>query len=138
MEKIAIINNLYFEQNKNLTEIAKIINTSVSYISRVLKKDERYKIEKEKRKNNNLLNRREKQKDLIYRNRKNSVDTDYISVQLGHINASKELSKHSSMDSQSLRKWCGNAYKFDTKKNCYKFDTENLLKPPDFPMYIKV
>ena len=33
MEKIAIINNLYFEQNKNLTEIAKIINTSVSYIS---------------------------------------------------------------------------------------------------------
>ena len=69
MEKIAIINNLYFEQNKNLTEIAKIINTSVSYISRVLKKDERYKIEKEKRKNNNLLNRREKQKDLIYRNR---------------------------------------------------------------------
>lgn len=46
MEKIAIINNLYFEQNKNLTEIAKIINTSVSYISRVLKKDERYKIEK--------------------------------------------------------------------------------------------
>ena len=69
MEKIAIINNLYFEQNKNLTEIAKIINTSVSYISRVLKKDERYKIEKEKRKNNNLLNRRKKQKDLIYRNR---------------------------------------------------------------------
>ena len=136
MEKIAIINNLYFEQNKNLTEIAKIINTSVSYISRVLKKDERYKIEKENRKNNNLLNRRKKQKDLIYRNRKNNVDTDYISVQLGHINASKELSKYSTMDSQS--KWCGNAYKFDTKKNCYKFDTENLLKPPDFPMYIKV
>ena len=48
MEKVAIINNLYFEQRKTLTEIAEIINTSISYISKTLRKNEMYKIEKEK------------------------------------------------------------------------------------------
>ena len=43
MDKIAIINELYFEEKKNLTEIAQIIETSVSYISRILRKDQRYK-----------------------------------------------------------------------------------------------
>ena len=37
MDKIAIINELYFEEKKNLTEIAQIIETSVSYISRILR-----------------------------------------------------------------------------------------------------
>ena len=71
MDKIAIINELYFEEKKNLTEIAQIIETSVSYISRILRKDQRYKEEKEKRKKDNLIQRRETQKELIYTKRKN-------------------------------------------------------------------
>ena len=42
MNKIAIINNLYFEEEKTLTEIAEIINTSISYISKILKKDKSF------------------------------------------------------------------------------------------------
>ena len=34
MEKVAMINELYFEEKKTLTEIAEVINTSVSYISK--------------------------------------------------------------------------------------------------------
>ena len=71
MDKIAIINELYFVEKKNLTEIAQIIETSVSYISKVLRKDQRYKEEKEKRKKDNLIQRRETQKELIYTKRKN-------------------------------------------------------------------
>ena len=71
MDKIATINELYFEEKKNLTEIAQIIETSVSYISRILRKDQRYKEEKEKRKKDNLIQRRETQKELIYTKRKN-------------------------------------------------------------------
>ena len=78
MEKVEMINRLYFEEKKTLTEIAKIINTSVSYISKVLRKDERYKEEKEKRKNDNLKARRDKQKTLIYGNRRNKIDLEYI------------------------------------------------------------
>ena len=70
MDKIATINELYFEKKKNLTEIAQIINTSVSYISKILRKDERYKEEKEKRKKDNLIQRRETQKELIYTKRR--------------------------------------------------------------------
>ena len=76
MDKIAIINELYFEEKKNLTEIAQIIETSVSYISRILRKDQRYKEEKEKRKKDNLIQRRETQKELIYTKRKNKRNTD--------------------------------------------------------------
>lgn len=137
MEKKALINNLYFEQKKDLTEIAKIINTSISYVSRVLKKDEKYIEEKEKRKNENLLKRRKIQKDIIYKNRTNRIDLDYINVKQQHILASKLLSTHSTMNNENLRKWCGNAYIYNKEKNCYQFDTKNLLKPPDFPMYIK-
>ena len=54
-----------------------------------------------------------------------------------HENAARELSKHSSIGNQDLRKWCSSAYKYNKKKKCYEFDTENLLKPPDFPMYVK-
>ena len=46
---------MYFVEKKNLTEIAQIIETSVSYISRILRKDQRYKEEKEKRKKDNLI-----------------------------------------------------------------------------------
>ena len=138
MDKIAMINELYFNEKKNLTQIAQIIDTSVSYISKILRKDERYKEEKEKRKKDNLIQRRETQKELIYTKRKNKKDTDYIDMKKQHEQAAKELSKHSSIGNQDLRKWCSSAYKYNEKKKCYEFDTKNLLKPHDFPMYIKV
>lgn len=137
MEKVEMINRLYFEEKKTLTEIAKIINTSVSYISKVLRKDERYKEEKEKRKNDNLKARRDKQKTLIYGNRRNKIDLEYITMKNQHEQATKELSKSATLGKDTLRKWCSSAYKYNGKKKRYEFDTDNLLKPADFPLYIK-
>ena len=111
MEKVAIINNLYFEQRKNLTEIAEIINTSVSYISKILRKNEMYKIEKEKRKEENQKRRKKVQKDLIYNKRKSKTDIDYINLKSQHEQDINELSKHSTIGNQALRKWCNSAYK---------------------------
>jgi len=54
LEKVAIINELYFKQEKTLSEIAQSINTSISYISKVLRNNEKYKVEKERRKQENL------------------------------------------------------------------------------------
>lgn len=137
MEKVAIINNLYFEQRKNLTEIAEIINTSVSYISKILRKNEMYKIEKEKRKEENQKRRKKVQKDLIYNKRKSKTDIDYINLKNKHEQDINELSKHSTIGNQALRKWCNSAYKYNAKKKGYVFDTHSLLKPADFPLYIK-
>lgn len=138
MDKVEIINELYFSQEKTLTEISEIINTSVSYISKILRQNERYKIEKEKRKKENLEKRRKIQKDMIYNARKSKIDIEYIDLKSQHEQASKELSKRSILGNDTLRKWCSSAYKFNKQKNCYEFDTKNLIKPADFPLYIKV
>lgn len=137
MEKTAIINDLYFEQRKSLTEIAEIVNTSISYISKILRKNERYKIEKQKRKQEKLKLRREKQKEMIYSQRKSKIDIEYINLKAKHDQASKELSSQSIIGKEALRKWCSSAYNYNEKKKRYEFDTENLLKPADFPLYIK-
>lgn len=137
MEKVEVIYELYFKEAKTLTEISKLVNTSISYISKVLKKDERYEIEKEKRKQEKLLQRRKKQKELIYNNRKKKVDTDYINMKKQHEIDSRELSTTSIIGKNALRKWCSSAYNYNAEKERYEFDTKNLLKPVDFPLYIK-
>lgn len=93
MEKVAMINELYFEEKKTLTEIAEVINTSVSYISKILRKNEKYNEEKEKRKNENLLKRRKIQKDLIYGKRKSNIDIEYIKLKTQHEQASMDYQK---------------------------------------------
>lgn len=138
MEKVAMINELYFEEKKTLTEIAKVINTSVSYIAKILRKNEKYNEEKEKRKNENLLKRRKVQKDLIYGKRKSNIDIEYIKLKTQHEQASMELSKRSILGKDTLRKWCSSAYVYNKNKKRYEFDTKNLNKPSDFPSYIKV
>lgn len=137
MEKIATINKLYFEEKKTLTEIAEIINTSISYISKILKENEKYQEEKEKRKKDNLIQRRKIQKDLIYNGRKNRADIEYIKLKNEHEQASIELSKRSILGKDTLRKWCSSAYIYNENKKRYEFDTKNLNKPADFPLYIK-
>lgn len=137
MEKIEMIKDLYFNKKNNLTEISEIVGTSISYISKILRNDRKYQIEKTKRKQENLLLRRKKQKKLIYSGRKNKNDIDYINMKNQHDQDTRELSKHSVIGNDVLRKWCSSAYKYNKKRNRYEFDNDDLLKPADFPKYIK-
>lgn len=85
MNKQETIENLYFEEKKNLTEISKILDVTVGYISRILKKNEKYFEEKERRKSENLAKRRNLQKKIIYRNRKQKgIDLAYMALQNSH------------------------------------------------------
>jgi len=128
---------LYFQEGKNLTQIAEILEVSISYISKILRKDTRYSEEKENRKADNLAQRRKKQKKLIYANRKNKVDLDYAVLLKQHDQDTKELSKTSKLGDLALRKWCSSAYKYNNKKKRYEFNAGSALKPADFPSYIK-
>lgn len=128
---------LYFEEGKSLTEISELIGLSISYISRNLRKDARYADEKKRRKSKNLLQRRNKQKKLIYANRKNKIDLDYAYLLKQHKEDTKELSKSSKLGDIALRKWCSSVYKYNNKKKRYEFNCEGALKPNDFPNYIK-
>lgn len=136
MEKKKKIEEMYFIQKKNLTEIAQELQLSVSYISRILRANEKYKNEKEQRKSINEIKRRKQQKTLIYNGRKRKINIDYQVIKKMHEEAVKELSKRAKLNDDALRKWCS-LYKYNQVKNQYEFDTSNVLKPIDFPRYIK-
>ena len=140
MKKAANIIELYFIQMKSIKEIASIVNTSTSYVSRILKQDKRYITEKKNRADERFKQRREKQKEQIYSKRVNKSINQYNSMQLLqqlHNQDVLELSEHRNIGNQALRKWCSSAYKFNSDKNRYEFNTERLTKPMDFPLYIK-
>ena len=140
MEKKKAIEEMYFEHKKSLTEIAEVLDVSVSYVTKILKQNEFYIIEKEKRKQENFKNRRAKQKETIYKQRRQRVSTnsDYLILRNMHDQASRELSQKGSLGSRALRKWNTSAYNYNSKKKRYEFDAGSALKPADFPKYIKI
>lgn len=139
MDKKEIIEKLYFNEKYSLTEISEELNKSVSYISRILRKNDNYTLEKEDRKKQKLENRRKRQKELIYKNRREKInDLTYQQLMTSHDQASRELSKSSKLGNQALRKWCASAYKYDKKKRRYEFDAGSAVKPADLPQYIKI
>lgn len=140
MKKTEIIEKRYFKENKTLTEIAEELKISVSYVTKILKQNQNYKIEKEKRKKENLSKRRAKQKDMIYGKRKQKKGTDlsYIALKKSHEQATMELSQNRTIGNRALRKWCSSAYTYNSKKKRYEFDAGTGLKSIDLPKYIKI
>ena len=88
-------------------------------------------------KKDNLRKRRDKQKKLIYAKRVKKIDIGYIQMKTQHEQDIRELSRSTIIGNPTLRKWCSSAYKYNKEKNAYVFDNETLLKPADFPLYIK-
>lgn len=62
MEKREKIEKMYFIQKMSLTNIAKELKVSVSYVSRLLRDNEKYHDEQEIRKQENQLKRKKQQK----------------------------------------------------------------------------
>ena len=134
------IEELYFNQKMSLTEIANQLGVSVSYVSKILRKNPNYNIEQERRKEKNKISRREKQKELIYNLRRNKAKENIIENQAlkrKHEQDVRELSKRRTIGNDALRKWCS-LYEYDKEKQKYKFDESKVLKPNDYPMYINI
>lgn len=139
MNKKEIIQDMYFNEKKTLTEISKTLDLTVGYISKILKKNEKYLEEKQKRKDENLAKRRSLQKEMIYKGRKQKeIDLEYIALQNQHEQAAREFSKTRRLGTEAIRKWCSGAYKYNSSKRRYEFDAGNSVKPADLLQYIKV
>ena len=102
-----------------------------------MNKIKKYTDEKEKRKKENLIKRRNTQKEMIYRSR-NQTDIGYTVLQRQHEQASIELSRSSILGKETLRQWCNNAYNYNSSKKRYEFDAGSACKPADLPQYIKI
>lgn len=139
--KMVKVLELYFDKNMKPVDIAKELNVSKSAITQILQKDSRYENEKNRRKQENKIKHSEETKDYIKRQRKinqffNKVD-DLVLKNI-HNQDAIELSTHSTMSNETLRRWCSSMYIYNKEKHRYEFDTKSSLKPADFPMYIKV
>lgn len=131
--------SLYYEKHLKVREIAEIEKVDSSYISRIIKQDNRYAIEKQNRKDISKKTHIENTKKSVKRSREktkfnNNVD-DLILKNL-HRQASTELSKSSYLTNENYRKWNYSAYKYDPSKKRYEFRKE-LGRSYDVPQYIK-
>lgn len=136
MSKENIINLFYIEHLK-VKEIAQKENISSAYVTKVIKKDERYLKEKEYRKNRAKDKRKVSQNNFIKNKRDiKRVEDNYCLVLLQHEQASREMSKSKHLSNESYRKWNYSAYKYNPSKRRYEFDS-NLGRSADVPKYIK-
>lgn len=132
-----IIIDLFYIEHLKVKEIAKIVHTSSSYITKIIKQDKRYVGEKEYRANKSKEKRKLDQNKFIKHKREQKrIDDNFAFVEEQHRQASLELSKSKYLSNESYRKWNASAYKYNPSKHRYEFD-ENLGRSADIPKYIK-
>lgn len=140
MGKKEIIEEMFFDKGMTLTKISEEVNLSISYISRILKENEEYSIESERRKKETKEKWKAKRRELMRIDRKENAMRRIIGNEVMknmHEQAARQMSKRKVIRNDTLLKWCS-MYKYNKEKKCYEFDTERALKPNDFPLYIKV
>ncbi len=136
MSKKTIINLFYIEHLK-VKEIAEKESTSSAYITKVIKQDTRYLQEKEYRKTMSKDKRKITQNNFIKNKRENKrIEDNYSFVQSQHEQAARELSKSKHLTNEGYRKWNYSAYKYNSFKRRYEFDS-SLGRAADVPKYIK-
>ena len=128
---------LFFINHLSVTEIADSIGTSSAYITKIIKTDERYVMEKQYRKEKSKEKRKQDKNNFMKNKREQKrIDDNYSFVQAQHYQATRELSKSRHITNETYRKWNSSAYKYNPLKKRYEFD-EKLGRASDIPKYIK-
>ena len=136
MSKENII-ELFYNKHLKVKEIAKKLNVSSPYVTKIIKQDNRYIQEKIFRKNVSKNKRKIAQNEFIKTKReKQRIDDNYSYMQSQHEQAIRELSKSSHLSNESYRKWNYSAYRYNPSKKRYEFD-KRLGRSADVPKYIK-
>lgn len=111
----------YFNEKKLQIEIARELNISKYKVSRVVSKDVRYPIEKEKRKSQNKKKNIEfTKKYMILKRKQKGVDIEYALLKQAHDQASRELSGgRKPMSNRAFRDWNTSIYRYNEKNKSY-------------------
>ena len=138
MDKKEQILDLYFNKHLQQTEISNQLQVSQQYISKIVKKDERYKQEKDYRKLKNAEKRKiyqmEYQKNYI---RKKDNDTAFEALQAQLAQDAKLLSyKAHNLSTYALKKANSSIYKYDKNRNQYVM-LKGIKASIDLPRRIK-
>lgn len=119
MDKKEQILDLYFNKHLKQTEIAEKVNASQQYISKIIKKDEKYEDEKSSRKSSNAEKRKiaqaEYQKNYV---RKKNKDIAYEQLLAQQRQDALELSYNSHpLSNYAFKKANSSIYTYDSIKN---------------------
>lgn len=119
MDKKAKILQMYFEEHKKQNVIAENVGVKQSYVSQVIKKDERYMVEKEARHNESMIRKTEYNKEYYKTyERPKKEDNSYEQLKAMHEQASKELSyKNNTLSDYAFLHWNLGAYHRDNNGN---------------------
>lgn len=131
---------LYFIEKLIPADIATKLNISKSAVTQTLQKDERYKIEKELRKEQNQVKHKENTNNYIKMTRKKKQfknNVDDLILKNKHIEASNELSKRKRLNNMGYRNWNKSAYEYNFKRKGFELKKE-LGRSYDVPKFIKV
>lgn len=137
MENKKRIVELYYNYHLKVIDIENMLNISSAYISRIIKLDNRYDVEKAYRKNLNKKKRRIAKLNYIKNKREiKRREDNYNEVLAMHNQDVKELSKSGRLSDEAYRKWNYSAYNYNPKKKRFEFK-EELGRAADVPKYIK-
>lgn len=131
---------LYFIEKYKPIEISEMLNISKSAVTQVLQKDERYALEKIRRKKENAIKHKENTNN--YKRNKRSINqfknnVDDLILKNMHRQASSELSETKKLNNLAYRNWNTSAYKYNSDRKRFEF-REELGRSYDVPKFIKV
>lgn len=130
---------LYYEEHKRVCEIAETVNLSDATVTNVIKKDKRYKDEKQKRKNESLKRNRELSKQIKARRRKEAKDAVIMS-NLALLQTQNAISMSRSRKISNTGIVAANLghYVYDSKKEKLVYDKRCGARPFDLPNSVGV
>ena len=132
------INLAYYNEHMKVKDIANMLKVSSAYVTKVIKKDERYYEEKRYRKELSKENRKIAQNKFIKSKREmQRIEDNYLIIKEQHAQASRELSKARYLTNENYRKWNKSAFIYNKKRNGYEFRKE-LGRSNDVPKFIKI
>lgn len=137
MENIII--DLYYIKKFKQKDIANKLNISEATVSRIIRKDKRYSLEKEYRKKENKIKHNKSiQKRVVHKRKKNQFKdkNDDLILKKIHMQDACELSKHFHLSNENYRQWNYSAYNYNPSKRRYEFN-KKLGRSADVPKYVK-
>lgn len=122
-DKTSKIQSLYFEEHLKQCEIAKQLNVSKQYVSKIVKENEAYQLEKQRRQIENKIKNNEQTKHIM-RDKREREKMQNAFVKLQHRQATDELSTHKHLSKIEYKKFNSSAYLYNEKNNTYELVNE--------------
>ena len=123
-EKIIIF---YYEKRLNTIAISKNLKVSEQYLSKVIRTDNRYNDEKNRRKQESAIRQKQRNINCIKKNRQikrsnNEMLDGFIEIQ--HRQTAGELSGRKTINNRALKKWNSSIYEYHNRTKEFRIKKE--------------